>query len=132
MSGLVFADSYTVYNSSYAVAYAKKSYNTPYGSKSGQNPFGNFSGQTAGNCANFASQAIIAGMVNSDSMATVFSQRANFDIDASGGSYQWYYINSSKRGYAFTGANELCNYAAYNSSDNRGLHFDPVTYDTLT
>ena len=126
------ADSYTSYSSSYAVNYATNNYDRPYGSSSGQNPFGDYSNLYGGNCTNFVSQAIIGGMINSNSAITVYGRRGDFDIDADGGYYQWYYINDSNRGPAFTGADKLYEYAINNYPNYKGLHFEYVTHDTLT
>lgn len=127
-----FADSYRAYDPDWAVDYALTNYNTAYGTGSGQNPFHDYSGLSGGNCTNFASQVIMAGLVQSDNMSTVYGQRANYDIDIGSGYYEWYYISDSSRGPAFTGANKLFEYADYNLPTYRGLHFDYVTNDTLT
>lgn len=131
MESAASADSHTYYDASWAVSYATTNYNTSYGSGGGQNPFGDYSGDYGGNCTNFVSQAIMAGMVDSNSLSTVFGSRYDFDIDAGAGYYQWYWRSDSDRGPAFTGANKLYEYAVYNAPSYRGLHFEYVTHDTL-
>ncbi|MEK7183152.1 MAG: amidase domain-containing protein [Patescibacteria group bacterium] len=126
------ADTYKVYDPADAIDYALTNYSAVYGSGGGQNPFYNYAGLLGGNCTNFVSQAIMAGLVQSDSMSTVYGQRTNYDIDITSTYYQWYFISDSSRGPAFTGANKLYEYADYNQPSYRGLHFELVTYDTLT
>ncbi len=122
-----FADSHTYYSASSAVSYATTNYNTSYGA--GGNPFGDYTNY-GGNCTNFASQSIIGGMIGSSSMTSVYNARSEFDIDAGGGSLQWYWINDSNRGPAFTGAHYLFEYARDNLPSWCGLHFQYVTHDT--
>jgi len=127
------ADSHTYYNPNWASGYATAHYNTPYGSGNGQNPFHDYSSLSdGGNCTNFVSQAIIAGMDNTQTMSTIYTDRVNFDIDANGGVYRWYYRSDADRGPAFTSANKLHEYAVYNVPANKGLHFQYITSDTLT
>ncbi len=127
-----FADTYKVYDPVDAIDYALTNYNMAYGSGGGQNPFYNYDALFGGNCTNFASQVLMAGLVQSDSPSYVYGQRTNYDIDIGGGYYEWYFISDSSRGPAFTGANKLYEYAGYNQPSYRGLHFEYVTHDTLT
>jgi len=126
------ADTYRVYSGSSAAAFAAANYDRVYGSGSGQNPFGNYSGNSGGNCTNFVSQAILGGLLGTTSVSNAYSHRYGFDIDAGGGSYEWYWRSGSDRGPAFTGASKLYEYADYNKSTYRGLHFSHVTHDTPT
>lgn len=130
------ADSYTTYDPDCAVDYALNNYNRDYGSGSSDNPWTDYSSsEGGGNCTNFASQAIIAGMICSDDADDTYDARYDFDIDYSGSSlYEWFWRSpsSSQRGPAFTGADKLYEYADYNLSSYKGLHFEYVTHDTPT
>lgn len=127
-------DAYKTYSTSYADSYATGNYSRNYGTSSSANPWTDYGSLTSGgNCTNFASQAIMAGMVRSSSASTVYSKRTDYDIDSSASSsYQWYWVSSTSRGPAFTGADKLYEYAVYNKSTYKGLHFTYVTNDTLT
>lgn len=132
--GMLLADSYRQYYVSYAVDYAERYYDEPYGSSGSNNRFHDY-GYLAngGNCTNFVSQAIMAGLVRSTSSSTVFSSRYDYDIDASSGSYyRWYFRSDGDKGPAFTGAHKLHEYAKYNYSHYKGLHFAYVTHSTPT
>jgi hypothetical protein len=131
-SSVAFGDTYKVYDPVDAVDYAVTNYNTAYGGGVGQNPFTDYAGLAGGNCTNFASQTIMAGLVQSDTMSTVYGQRTNYDIDITSYPLQWYYVSDASRGPAFTGADQLYEYAIYNYPTYRGLHFDYVTHDTLS
>jgi hypothetical protein len=113
------------YNASYAKTYAVNNYKVPYGTGSGQNPFGSFTN----NCANFVSQSIMAGLTGKTTPSDVFAQRYNFTADRYS-SLSWFYISSSTRGPAWTGAKELYKYAINNKSTYKGLHFSYVTNDS--
>lgn len=131
-SGSTFADTYKVYDANDAAAYATHNYNRTYGSSSSHNPFHNYDHIAGGNCTNFVSQALIAGFVGSRDTSAVFPQRFNYDIDRNGnGPYRWYFRYDSDRGPAFTGAHKLYEYARQNLPHYKGLHFDPITHDTL-
>jgi hypothetical protein len=115
------------YNPSYAKTYAVNNYNVPYGTGWGQNPFGGFTN----NCANFVSQSLIAGFTSKTTPGDVYAQRYNFTADRYS-PLPWYYISSSDRGPAWTGAKKLYEYARYNKPAYKGLHFNYVTNDSPT
>jgi hypothetical protein len=127
-----YADSYKTYSGTSAAAYAEDNYNVTYGSGIGENPF--FDYETIGNynCTNFASQAIIGGLINSTDPLTVYNNRKSFDVDKYGGVYRWYFWSAYDYGMAWNGAHALYNYAAGNLSTYKGLHFTFVTNDTPT
>jgi Putative amidase domain len=108
-----------------AAAYARNNVNVPYGSKSGQNPFYSFQN----NCANFVSQAIIAGMIMRTVPSDVFARRSDFAADA-GQSLAWYFLDINHRGPAWSGAKEMFNYARSNRPTYRGLHFNFIGADS--
>jgi len=110
-----------------AAAYARNNVNVPYGSRVGQNPFYSFQN----NCANFVSQAIMAGMIMRTTPAEVFARRSDFAADR-GLSLAWYFLSANDRGPAWAGAKELFNYARTNKSTYRGLHFTFVGSDSVS
>jgi len=130
-AGAASADTYKTYDPDDSVDYALENYDRTYGSSGSQNNFYDYSGLSGGNCTNFVSQCIMAGFVGSDYSPTVYGQRYNYDVDASGGSYQWYFRSDADRGPAFTGTDKLYEYAENNASNYKGLHFDYVTNDTI-
>jgi hypothetical protein len=115
------------YDPGSAAAYARLNVYMPYGSGSGQNPFSNFSN----NCANFVSQAIMAGMIMRITPAEVFARRYDFAADR-GLSLAWYFLGVNDRGPAWAGAKELYNYARTNKSTYKGLHFTFVGSDSIS
>ncbi len=130
-----FADSYKTYDPSMAAEYATNNYDRPYGTLDTENPFTDYSYiPTGGNCTNFVSQAIMAGMVPSSSASTTYSHRFNYDIDGQGegDTYRWFFRFDGDRGSAWTGAHKLYEYAVNNDPNYRGLHLQYVTHDTLT
>lgn len=125
--------SYRSYDPNPAVSYAKNNYDLPYGS---QNPFHDYPYSVGGNCTNFASQAIIAGLTGETSPNGVYNRRKDFIADANS-PYAWFFIkdgtpSSTTRGKAWTGANDLYQYAKSNKSTYRGLHFQYITNDSPT
>jgi len=134
------ADEPRRYNPRFAVWYAVTHHQTSYGSAPDQNPFRDYDNLDSngnlidcGNCTNFVSQVIIAGLSKKLRMDRVFDERWNFDIDATGNySLQWYWRSDSDRGPAFTGAHQMFQYADQNLPTYRGLHFRYITHDTAT
>lgn len=114
------------YDGGYAATYARNNAWMPYGSGYDQNPFYNF----GNNCANFVSQAIIAGMVKNTNPRDVYNRRYDFAVDRTGSVYKWYFISVYDRGPAWSGAKEMRQYADNNKSTYKGLHFTPVVSDT--
>lgn len=117
------------YAGTYAASYARNNAYVSYGSKSGQNPFYNF----PDNCANFVSQAIIAGMILRTTPAEVFASRADFAANYTGagiGRPGWYFLDVNNRGSAWPGAQQMYDYANSNDSTKKGLHFQKVGSDT--
>jgi hypothetical protein len=116
--------------------YARENWNRTYGTGSTQNPFCNYGSQTSGgNCTNFASQAIMAGLVGSSNPQTVYSRRRDFQVDRSAqyvNSYQWYFESCGIKGPAWAGAHKLWEFAKYNKATYKSLHFAYVTHDTPT
>jgi len=121
------------YNAGWAVNYARANWNRPYGSGASQNPFYNFADVVlGGNCANFASQVVMAGLeARTSSAREIFGARTTYLADK-GYSQAWYFVSVSDRGPAWAGANALGRYAGGNLSTYKGLHFTKVTYDTKT
>lgn len=116
------------YNSTDAVAYAKK-----YALSSTYFPEYQSYG---GNCTNFVSQAILAGLIGSSSK-NIFNQRSEYWADKNRGcDYCWYYGNKVngvwQKGSAWTGAQELYDYANSNLDSYWGMHFDHITSDGPT
>ena len=77
-AGVCHADEYKEYNGEWAAKFAQQHFDTSYS----QNPFHDFSSQTGGNCTNFVSQSIIAGLIKSDSLNEVYNARYDFDVDS--------------------------------------------------
>jgi Putative amidase domain len=127
------ADSYRAYDAASAASYALANYNKAYGIGGLQNPFKNYGSlESGGNCTNFVSQALLGGFLNTSSPKTAYDSRFDFDIDRTSRSiYKWFFIDDSLRGPAWTGAHKLYEYAKYNKSTYKGLHFQFVTNDTL-
>lgn len=118
------------YDGGYAATYARNNAWMAYGTAYNQNPFYNF----PNNCANFVSQAIVAGMVKKTNPWDVYYRRFDFAADLSSAvTYpRWFYIGSksSERGPAWSGAKEMHQYAGWNKSTYKGLHFVFVASDT--
>jgi hypothetical protein len=116
------------YAGTYAASYARNNAYMPYGSGSGKNPFYNF----GDNCANFISQAIIGGMILRTTPAEVFASRADFAADQSADvrTPRWYFLDINHRGPAWSGAQQMYDYANYNQPSYKGLHFQFVGSDT--
>jgi hypothetical protein len=122
-------DAKKTYNATNAVTYALNNYSVPYGSSGGQNPFHNYGTLTAGNCTNFVSQAIMAGLSGQTTLTGAYNERFRYDVDAASNT-QWYYRCDCDRGSAFTSPNELYKYANSNKPNYKGLHLQFVTKDT--
>lgn len=120
-----------------AIAYATTYYDAPYSNTGPSsapllNPFTDYSQVSGGNCANFGSQSIVAGLIGVSDIEKVFEHRIDFTADRGGGGYEWYFISDADRGPAWTGATKLREYADHNKPTYMGLHFEFVTNDTLT
>ncbi|QFR39418.1 hypothetical protein A9Q91_04280 [Candidatus Gracilibacteria bacterium 28_42_T64] len=86
-----------------------------------------------GNCTNFVSQAVLAGLVDNSDKNYVYNKRGYYMADRDKGcDYCWYYNTPSSRGYAWAGAHELYTYAKSNSNSYWGMHFDFITKDSST
>lgn len=84
-----------------------------------------------GNCTNFVSQAILAGLVGSSNVDEVYRKRLNYVVDNNPKSdYKWYFKSDGNRGEAWTGASQLYEYARRNIKTYNGFHFDFVTQDS--
>lgn len=134
ISASASADEYRTYSGSSAASYALGNYNRAYGISSWENPFTDYSSLlVGGNCTNFVSQAILGGLLRTSSAKTAFDKRQDFDIDRiSTSTYKWFFVSDAFRGPAWTGAHKLFEYAKYNKSSYKGLHFTLVTKDTLS
>lgn len=85
------------YSFTAAKTYAVNNYNVPYNSTTG-NLFPNFGTSGGGNCTNFASQSILAGLTGKTSPSEVFLKRYNFAIDRND-TQNWYLVcNEPKAG----------------------------------
>lgn len=112
----------TQYNSGIAVEYATKYWNTPYLKPSGgANLFTNYE-ESGGNCANFVSQSILAGLVKSTRMDKVYEARLKY-TDKVGG---WYAgITQWNDGYAWRTAKGFYNYMT--NTKSKGMNTTRVT-----
>lgn len=120
-------------NPAMVARYAKENWNRKYGSAAGQNPFCSYASlNPGGDCTNFASQAVMAGLVGSSDPATVLSKRRSFQADRYSNGTRWYYESCGDKAPAWSGAHALYQYAAGNKASYKGLHFTLVTYDTPT
>ena len=118
------------YNGGSAVRYALANWNRRYGPGPNDNPFRDYStGELGGNCTNFASQVIAAGLLGYTSSAReVYARRGEFLADR-GHNYSmaWYWLSDTDRGPAWTGVRKLFEYAKGNKHTYAGLHFAWVT-----
>jgi hypothetical protein len=119
------------YNAEWAVRYALENWNRRYGSKASYNPFYDFGDILGGNCANFASQVVMAGFERTRSARDLFNARSNYLADK-GRTSAWYFVSIRDRGPAWSGANAFGRYARENNTAYRGLHFQLVTSDVHT
>ena len=110
----------------YAIEYADYYDETKY--KNGENPFPDYSA-SGGNCTNFASQVILAGICmksgccSENTAQEVFDKRTNFHHDK-----KWYYDDNQNRAYAWSMSNSLYVYA--DSTDVPGaLLFEKITVE---
>ena len=124
----------TNYNPTIASSYAKKYYNTPYTGLN-RNKFSDFDGDVpGGNCTNFVSQCLLAGISGHNSNLDVFNSRnIYFDKGNKIGQNSWYFVDYNNRAPAWTGANWLYDYVKTqaNNPTYDGLHFKYITHDTL-
>jgi hypothetical protein len=138
-------DTYQTYDPKSAVKYALENYDRAYGAGSSDTPLPSFPVTTitlpdgtvvttGGNCTNFASRVIIAGLIKDSRAQEVFKRIGDFDIDDDGAvsPYEWYMRPDGSHGPAFTSANKLYEYAVHNKPAYKGLHFAYVTHDTTT
>lgn len=103
-----------------------------YSDRSGPAPFPNFDA-SGGNCVNFVSQCILAGLTGSASPPAVYARRYDFDIDSRRtSSGKWYFHSAGAQGKAWVSTSALYNYAKTNPADQPGLHFMPVTESTIS
>jgi hypothetical protein len=120
------------YDGGYAATYARNNAWMAYGPGYNQNPFFNF----PNNCANFVSQAIMAGMVKKTNPTDVFYSRYDFlaDLSSPVTSPRWFFLNPgtkpTDRGPAWQGAPEMYAYATYNKATYKGLHLVSIASDT--
>lgn len=122
------AQSRFYYDGGQAATYARNNAWMAYGWASNQNPFTGFQN----NCANFVSQAIVAGMIKKTNPWDVYNRRYDFAADRSAplSTPRWFFISMNDRGPAWQGAKEMHQYAGYNKSTYKGLHFAFVASDT--
>jgi hypothetical protein len=114
------------YNSNKAVEYANKMINNK---KTWNIYFPSYRGY-GGDCTNFVSQCILAGLVGSSSPRDLYKKSGNFHADLSGCNYCWYFKRPRKLSYAWKGAHELYTYAIENRPEYKGLHFQFITKDS--
>ncbi len=89
--------------------------------------------ELGGDCTNFASQAILAGLIGTTSPQVAYNNSESFAIDSNGCTYCWYFKHESNASYAWKGANELYIYAEENANPSyKGLHFQLRTEDNPT
>lgn len=116
------------YDGGYAATYARNNAWMAYGSGYNQNPFSSF----PDNCANFVSQAIMAGLTKKTNPSEVFYSRYDFlaDLNLPVTSPRWFFLNSgtkaTDRGPAWSGSKEMHQYA----NSNKALHFVFIASDT--
>ncbi|MET0025290.1 MAG: amidase domain-containing protein [Sedimenticola sp.] len=90
-------------------------------------------GVYGGNCTNFASQVILAGLTGKTTSREIWKLRGSYATDKGRCNYCWYFLAkqpAGERGGAFLLANELYKYAKGNKPHYRGLHFDFITKDS--
>lgn len=86
-----------------------------------------------GNCTNFVSQAILAGLIGNSDKNYVYNRRDYYLADRDKGCiYCWYYHSTTSYGTSWKGAHELYEYANSNLASYWGMHFDLITYDSPT
>jgi len=121
------------YNAYIASTYAVNEYNTTYGGVNG-NKFSNFSHFVpGGNCTNFVSQCLLAGIIGKYKNKDVFDARNTyFDAGDQFENNAWYFVDYNNRAPAWAGAEELYDYVKTqaNHPNYDGLHFTYVTHDT--
>lgn len=89
----------------YAASYASNWYANP------NTYFADFSDPTyGGDCANFASQSILAGLASSASKRTVYNARLTYQDNAYAPNDWWYTSSASRAMPEWAGANGLFNY----------------------
>jgi len=101
-----------------------------FGKKS-TSPFYDFK-DLGGDCTNFASQAILAGMTGITEPSDLKPKRYSYLADQNYNNLAWYYKTSNNRGSAWTGADWMFKYAKSNKNSYKGLHFDFITKDSST
>jgi len=95
---------------------------------------------TGGNCTNFVSQSIMAGLSRITDRKKLWEARKYFQSDrghnyGTAGTYgfEWFINdNGEDRGKAWTSAEELYLYAKGNQAGFKGLHFKYITRDSAT
>jgi hypothetical protein len=113
------------YNGDIAADYAYE-----YGKKKTY-PFYDFTNIGGGDCTNFASQAILAGLTGVTDPTDLKPLRLKYLADRGHGyNLAWYYYSVNDRGSAFTGADWLYKYAKSNKTHYKGLHFKFITKDS--
>lgn len=123
------------YNANIAIDYALKNINKSYKSGNKENPFSDYGYlKDGGNCTNFASQVIMAGLSKTSDINTIFNSRYEYkaDMGASLSAKKWYFISDGSRGDAWAGANNLYEYAKSSNPEYKGLYFESITYDDLS
>ena len=115
------------YNGNVAADYAYE-----FGKKS-TSPFYDFSNK-GGDCTNFASQAILAGMVGITEPTDLKPKRLNYLADQNSRYLRWFYVSytNHKYGSSWTGADWMYKYVKANKSSYKGLHFAFITEDSPT
>lgn len=118
------------YNPGAAATYAATNWNSQVVRYGVENPFPNYGAlDPGGNCTNFVSQSIMAGLVGTFRPRVVFQNRALFVADK-GSPLAWYFLSDADRAKpAWAGADGLYRYARGNGPANKGLHFAAVPVD---
>jgi hypothetical protein len=112
------------YNPEMGASYARKNAYVLY-EPQGSNRFHDFGTQSdGGNCANYGSQSLLGGLLESDSLDVVYDRRMEFaDKD---GTNQWYWNDFGDFGDAFIKTDYLRSYVRFGSG-YRGLQFKYIT-----
>ena len=113
----------SVYNGGYAAAYANSFCGLPIYN----NLFPNYA-NSGGDCVNFASQCIVAGLTWNATGKTVYTSAPSFSADRYS-PLAWFFSGST-HSTSWTYAPALLQYAKSNRPEYKGLHFQFVTEDT--
>lgn len=97
--------------------------------------FSDYTEGYGGNCTNFASQVLLAGLTGKTTSKEIWKAREKYTVDLEKGCvFCWYFIKDNNKspailGNAFIIADELYKYAKGNKDSDFGMHFNFITKD---